>query len=49
MSVREWLPSDAKTVVRILVALVILKLVLGFVATKLPASVYPFVPNLGGW
>lgn len=46
MNIRDWFPKDIKSVVRVLVVLILLKVVLGFVSAKLPASVQPYVPTL---
>jgi hypothetical protein len=46
MRVREFLPKDYKSVVRVLLILVVLKVIQGFVGSKLPASVQPYYPSL---
>jgi hypothetical protein len=46
MRVSEFLPKDYKSVVRVLVILVVLKILQGFVGSKLPASVQPYYPTL---
>ena len=47
MNVREFLPKDIKSVVRVLVILIVLKVVLGFAVPKLPESVGTYMPKLG--
>jgi hypothetical protein len=46
MKVRELLPTSWKSVVHVLVALVIIKVVMGFVEPKLPASIQPYTPYM---
>lgn len=47
MKLRDFLPTDYKQVVRILVALIIIKLIVKASYAKLPPSVQPYVPTLG--
>lgn len=47
MKVQDYLPQDLKTVVRLFVALVLLKVVINAVSSKIPSSVANYMPNLG--
>jgi hypothetical protein len=47
MNVREFLPKDVKSIVRVLVILILLKVVINAVVGKLPATVGNYMPNLG--
>jgi len=47
MNVRQFLPTDWKQLVRITVALIVIRLVVNFVGPKLPQSVSTYLPNLG--
>jgi hypothetical protein len=47
MNVREFLPKDIKSVVRVLVILILLKLVINATLARLPGSVQGYVPDLG--
>jgi Tfp pilus assembly protein PilO len=44
MKLREFLPSDWKQLVRILVALIIIKVIVKATYAKLPPSVQPYIP-----
>jgi len=47
MNIRDFLPKDFKTVVRLLIGLVILRVVINATVGYLPPSVQKFAPNLG--
>jgi len=46
MKLREFLPTDWKQIVRILVALIIIKALVKFTYAKLPAMIQPHIPTL---
>lgn len=47
MSIREFLPKDIKSVVRVLVILIVLKVILNAVSNSVPVAMQPYMPNLG--
>ena len=46
MKLREFLPTDWKQIVRILVALIIIKMIVKFTYAKLPGSIQPYIPTM---
>ena len=47
MSIREFLPKDWKSLVRLVIALAIIKVAINAVYSRLPATVQNYMPNLG--